>query len=72
VAAICHAPWVLAEADVVRGRHLTSWPSLRTDLRNAGATWEDRELVVDDNLITSRNPGDLPAFTAALREALTR
>ena len=70
VAAICHAPWVLAEADVVRGRHLTSWPSLRTDLRNAGATWEDRELVVDDNLITSRNPGDLPAFTSALREAL--
>ena len=71
VAAICHAPWVLAEADVVRGRHLTSWPSLRTDLRNAGAQWEDRELVVDDNLITSRNPDDLPAFTAALREALT-
>ncbi len=70
VAAICHAPWVLAEADVVRGRHLTSWPSLRTDLRNAGATWEDRELVTDDNLITSRTPDDLPAFTSALREAL--
>jgi protease I len=70
VAAICHAPWTLVEADVVRDRRLTSWPSLRTDLRNAGATWEDRELVVDDNLITSRNPDDLPAFTQALTEAL--
>jgi protease I len=70
VAAICHAPWVLIEADVVRGRRLTSWPSLETDLRNAGATWEDRELVRDDNLITSRNPGDLPAFTSALTEAI--
>ena len=70
VAAICHAPWVLAEADVVRDRRLTSWPSLRTDLRNAGATWEDSELVRDDNLITSRNPDDLPAFTSALREVL--
>lgn len=70
VAAICHAPWVLAEADVVRHRRLTSWPSLRTDLRNAGATWEDSELVRDDNLITSRNPDDLPAFTSALREVL--
>jgi protease I len=70
VAAICHAPWILAEADVVRDRRLTSWPSLQTDLRNAGATWEDRELVKDDNLITSRNPDDLPAFTSALTEAL--
>ena len=70
VAAICHAPWTLVEADVVRGRTVTSWPSLRTDLRNAGATWEDREVVVDGNLITSRNPGDLPAFTAALASAL--
>ena len=70
VAAICHAPWVLAEADVVRDRRLTSWPSLRTDLRNAGAAWEDSELVRDDNLITSRNPDDLPAFTSALREVL--
>ncbi len=70
VAAICHAPWVLAEADVVRDRRLTSWPSLQTDLRNAGAAWEDRELVKDDNLITSRNPDDLPAFTGALTEAL--
>ncbi|MBM6405474.1 type 1 glutamine amidotransferase [Phycicoccus sp. CSK15P-2] len=70
VAAICHAPWTLVEADVVRDRTLTSWPSLQTDLRNAGATWEDRELVVDDNLITSRNPDDLPAFTKALTDAL--
>lgn len=70
VAAICHAPWTLVEADVLRGRTLTSWPSLQTDLRNAGATWEDREVVVDGNLITSRNPDDLPAFTTALTEAL--
>ena len=71
VAAICHAPWTLVEADVVRGRTLTSWPSLRTDLRNAGATWEDREVVVDDNLITSRKPDDLPAFTRELTAALS-
>ncbi len=71
VAAICHAPWILAEADVVRDRRLTSWPSLQTDLRNAGATWEDSELVTDDNLITSRNPDDLPAFTTALAKALS-
>ena len=71
VAAICHAPWTLIEADAVRGRTVTSWPSLQTDLRNAGATWEDREVVVDDNLITSRNPDDLPAFVEAITEALT-
>ena len=71
VAAICHAPWTLVEADVVRGRQLTSWPSLQTDLRNAGATWEDREVVVDDNLITSRNPDDIPAFTRELTAALS-
>src|SRR5829696_7705743 len=71
VAAICHAPWTLVEADVVRGRHVTSWPSLQTDLRNAGATWEDREVVVDDNLITSRNPDDIPAFTRELAAALS-
>jgi protease I len=70
VAAICHAPWTLAEADVLRGRTLTSWPSLRTDLSNAGAQWVDQEVVVDDNgpgpLITSRKPDDIPAFTKEL------
>jgi len=65
VAAICHAPWSLVEADVVRGRTLTSWPSLQTDLRNAGATWKDEEVVVDGNLVTSRKPDDLPAFNEA-------
>ncbi len=62
VAAICHAPWTLIEADVVRGRTLTSWPSLKTDLRNAGATWVDEEVVVDAGLVTSRKPDDLKAF----------
>ena len=68
VAAICHAPWVLAEADVVQGRRMTSWPSLQTDLRNAGADWVDEEVVVDGNLITSRKPDDLDAFSAAIVE----
>jgi protease I len=68
VAAICHAPWVLAEADVVRGRRMTSWPSLQSDLRNAGATWVDEEVVVHGNLVTSRKPDDLDAFTAAMVE----
>jgi len=68
VAAICHAPWVLVEADVVRGRRMTSWPSLQTDLRNAGAHWVDEELVIDGNLITSRKPDDLDAFTTAMVE----
>src|SRR5829696_781141 len=72
VAAICHAPWVLAEADVVRGRRMTSWPSLQTDLRNAGANWVDEEVVVDGNLITSRNPDDLDAFNAAIVEEFAR
>jgi len=66
VAAICHAPWTLAEADVVRNRRLTSWPSLQTDLRNAGAQWVDAEVVVDGNLVTSRKPDDLPAFNHAM------
>ena len=70
VAAICHAPWTLVEADAVRGRTLTSWPSLQTDLRNAGATWQDEEVVVDGNLITSRKPDDLPAFNRELLAAL--
>ena len=68
VAAICHAPWVLAEADVVRGRRMTSWPSLQTDLRNAGAEWVDEEVVIDGNLVTSRKPDDLDAFGAAIVE----
>ena len=62
MAAICHAPWVLVEADVVRGRRMTSWPSLQTDLRNAGAEWVDQDVVVDQNLVSSRKPDDLPAF----------
>jgi protease I len=66
VAAICHAPWVLVEAGVVEGRTLTSYPSLRTDVENAGGTWVDEEVVVDGNLITSRKPDDLPAFIEAL------
>ena len=70
VAAICHAPWVLVEADVVRGRRLASWPSLKTDLRNAGAEWVDEPVVLDGNLISSRKPGDLPAFNHALLDAL--
>lgn len=70
IAAICHAPWTLIEAGVVSGRTLTSYPSLATDLTNAGATWVDEEVVVDDGLITSRNPGDIPAFTEALIAAL--
>ncbi|MGZ4506191.1 MAG: type 1 glutamine amidotransferase domain-containing protein [Blastococcus sp.] len=68
VAAICHAPWVLAEAGVVRGRRMTSWPSLQTDLRNAGANWVDEEVVTDGTLVTSRNPDDLDAFDAAIVE----
>ncbi len=71
VAAICHAAWTLVEADVVKGRRLTSWPSLQTDIRNAGGEWVDEELVIDGNLITSRNPDDLPAFCSAVVEALS-
>ena len=72
VAAICHAPWSLVEAGVVRGRTLTSWPSLQTDLRNAGADWQDEEVVVDGNLVTSRKPDDLPAFNEAALVAFAR
>jgi protease I len=68
VAAICHAPWVLIEAGAVKGRRMTSWPSLQTDLRNAGADWVDEEVVVDGNLTTSRKPDDLDAFVAAIVE----
>ncbi|MEI7037596.1 type 1 glutamine amidotransferase domain-containing protein [Fulvimonas yonginensis] len=70
VAAICHGPWTLINAGQVEGRKLTSWPSLRQDLENAGAQWEDREVVRDGNLITSRKPDDIPAFANAVIEAL--
>lgn len=70
VAAICHAPWLLVEADVVDGRRVTSWPSVRTDLENAGADVADEEVVIDGNLITSRKPDDIPAFSRALIQAL--
>jgi protease I len=66
VAAICHAPWTLIEANVVSGRTITSWPSLRTDLENAGAIWVDQEVIKDGSLVTSRNPGDIPAFIQAM------
>lgn len=68
VAAICHGPWTLIEADAVRGRTMTSWPSLRTDLRNAGANWVNQEVVRDGNLVTSRNPQDLSAFCQKMIE----
>jgi protease I len=66
VAVICHGPWTLVEADVVQGRRITSWPSVRTDLRNAGAEVVDEEVVVDDNIISSRWPDDLPAFCSTI------
>jgi len=68
MASICHGPWMLIEADVVRGRRVTSYPSLKTDLRNAGAEWTDEEVVVDQGLVTSRTPKDLPAFNAKMIE----
>ena len=70
VAAICHGPWLLVEADVVRGKRVTCWPSIRTDLRNAGGEVVDEAAVTDGNIITSRNPDDVPAFTEALAKAL--
>jgi len=72
VAAICHAPWMLVEAAVVRGRTVTSWPSLQTDLRNAGAKWVDREVVEDNGLVTSRKPDDLPAFNQKIVELFSQ
>jgi protease I len=68
VAAICHGPWTLIETGAVRGRRMTSWPSLRTDLKNAGANWVDEEVVVDDGLVTSRKPDDIPAFNRKVIE----
>jgi protease I len=73
VAAICHGPWLLVEAGAVGGRRLTSWPSLQTDIRNAGGEWVDDAVLVDDRLVTSRKPADIPAFNAAiLREFASR
>ena len=68
VAAICHGPWLLVEADVVRNRDLTSWPTLQTDIRNAGGDWVDEEVVVDDGIVTSRKPDDIPAFNEKMVE----
>ncbi len=70
VAAICHGPWVLVEAGVVRGRQLTSWPTLQTDIRNAGGNWVDQEVVVDEGLVTSRKPDDIPAFNDKMIEEI--
>jgi protease I len=70
VAAVCHGPQLLIEADAVKGKQLTSWPSVRKDLENAGARWVDREVVTDGRLITSRKPADLPAFSIAIDHAL--
>ncbi len=70
LAAICHGPWLLAEAGAVEGRQVTSWPSLHTDLTNAGGHWRDAEVVTDGHIITSRKPGDIPAFSQAVIDAL--
>jgi protease I len=68
IAAICHGPWTLIEADVVRGKKITSYESIKTDLKNAGATWVDQEVVTDQGLVTSRKPDDLPAFNRKMIE----
>ncbi len=70
VAAICHGPWTLVEADVLKGRKVTSWPSIRKDIENAGGNWVDEEVVTDNGLVTSRNPGDLPAFCKKMIEEI--
>jgi len=72
IGVICHGPWTLVEADCVRGRMITSWPSVKTDLMNAGANWVDREVVVDHNLISSRKPADLPAFCRKIVEEFAK
>jgi protease I len=72
VAAICHGPWMLVEADVVKGKSITSWPSLKTDLRNAGANWVDQEVCTDGQFITSRKPDDIPAFNRTIIDALSK
>ena len=72
VSAICHGPWTLIEADVVRGRTMTSWPSLKTDLRNAGAKWVDEEVIVNNGLVTSRKPEDIPAFNQKMIEEFAK
>ena len=72
VGAICHGPWTLVEADVVRGKTVTSWPSIRTDLRNAGANWVDQEVVTDGQFVFSRKPDDIPAFNKALIQSISQ
>jgi protease I len=72
VAAICHGPWMLVEAGAVRGRTLTSWPSIQTDIRNAGGKWVDEEVTVDNGLVTSRKPDDIPAFNRRMIEEFAK
>jgi protease I len=72
VAAICHGPWMLVEAGAAKGRTITSWPSLRTDIQNAGGTWVDKEVIVSNGVVTSRNPDDIPAFNREMIELFSR
>jgi protease I len=72
VAVICHGPWTVIEAGAARGRRIASWPSLKTDLRNAGAEWVDQEVVIDGDLVSSRKPDDIPAFNAAMLDVFSR